>query len=119
MAKAKTLADKLLLKAGMTAALINAPSHLDSAADLPRTQRAAEADAVLVFASKARDLQKVPERLKDGARLWVCYPKAGKLDTDLSRDALWPLMEKRGWEGVRLVAVDDTWSAMAFRRKER
>jgi hypothetical protein len=119
MAKAKTVGDKLLLKAGMTAATINAPAHLDSIADLPRTQRAGEADAVLVFATKARDLEKVPDRLKSGARLWVCYPKAGKLDTDLSRDTLWPLMEKRGWEGVRLVALDETWSGMAFRRKER
>lgn len=116
MPKAKTLADKLLFKPGMTAALINPPAGLP---DLPRTQRTGEADAVLLFASRARDLEKLPERFKAGARLWVCYPKAGKLETDLSRDTLWPLMEKRGWEGVRLVAIDETWSGMAFRRKER
>lgn len=79
----------------------------------------ANADAVLLFATRARDLDTIPGGLKDGARLWVCYPKAGKLETDLSRDTLWPEMEKRGWEGVRLVAIDETWSAMAFRRKER
>ena len=54
--------------------------------------------------------------LGDEARLWVAYPKAGKLDTDLNRDTLWPLLEKKGVEGVRLVALDDTWSAMMFRR---
>ena len=37
-------------------------------------------------------------------------------DTDLNRDTLWPLLEKKGFEGVRLVALDDTGSAMMFRR---
>jgi hypothetical protein len=111
MPKAKTLADKLLLKPGQTAALINPPA---GAPDLP-PGKPADATAVVVFAARQKDLAKVPARVREGARLWVCYPKAGKLDTDLSRDTLWPLMEKKGWKGVRLVALDATWSAMAFR----
>jgi hypothetical protein len=114
MPKAKKLADKLLLKPGMTAALINAPAKVP---DLPRARDAKSADAVIVFAAHARDLARVPKSIGETARLWVCYPKAGKLETDLSRDKLWPLMEERGWEGVRLVALDDSWSGMAFRRK--
>src|SRR5512140_2799002 len=110
MPKAKTLAEKLLLKPGETAKLINAPKD---APDLPKGE---PARAVIVFAAKARNLARVPKAVPASARLWVCYPKAGKLDTDLSRNTLWPLMKEKGWEGVRLVAVDDTWSAMAFRR---
>lgn len=42
-------------------------------------------------------------------------PKAGKLGTDLNRDKLFKLVEPHGIEGVRLVSIDDTWSAMRFR----
>ena len=38
------------------------------------------------------------------------------LGTDLNRDALWKLMEPEGFEGVRLVSLDETWSAMMFRK---
>ncbi len=107
MPKAKTLADKLLLKKGQGARLVNAP---DPAPEIP-----AGDDATILFATTHKDLGKAPRAPK--GRLWVCYPKAGKLGTDLSRDALWQAMEKKGWEGVRLVALDDTWSAMAFRSK--
>jgi hypothetical protein len=111
MPKAKTLADKLLLKPGETAKVINAPK------DAPSLPTGEPAKAVIVFAARAKDLARVPKSVPAAARLWVCYPKAGKLDTDLSRDKLWPLMQEKGWEGVRLVALDDTWSAMAFRRE--
>ena len=47
-------------------------------------------------------------------RLWH---KAKKLGTDLNRDSLWKLLEPQGFEGVRLVSLDDTWSGMMFRRK--
>jgi hypothetical protein len=39
-----------------------------------------------------------------------------QLGTDLNRDILWQELKKKGFEGVRLVALDDTWSAMMFRR---
>jgi hypothetical protein len=43
-------------------------------------------------------------------------PKGGKrAGTDLNRDILWSLVEQHGWAGVRLVAIDDTWSSMRFR----
>ena len=116
MPKAKNIADKLLLKRGMTIAAVNAPAGIPDLG--PRAKSVKDADAVVVFAAKAKEVA-VPKAVPQRARLWVCYPKAGKLGTDLSRDTLWPLMEKRGYEGVRLVSIDDTWSAMAFRPKER
>ena len=114
MPKAKSVAEKLLLKPGMTIATVNAPR--DAPALGPVAKDVETADAVVVFAVHAAEV-KIPEGMQAKARLWICYPKAGKLGTDLSRDTLWPLMEKRGFEGVRLVAIDGTWSAMAFRRK--
>ena len=49
------------------------------------------------------------------AVLWIAYPKAGKLDTDLNRDVLWKLLDGNGIRPVRQIAIDDTWSAMRFR----
>jgi len=118
--KAKSVADKLLAK-GAKIALVGAPADqrgLFEPEDI--TSDAKKAGLLLLYAANEAALEKqlgsAVKSLGEEARLWVAYPKAGKLDTDLSRDTLWPLLEKKGFEGVRLVALDDTWSAMMFRR---
>jgi hypothetical protein len=118
--RAKSVAEKLLAK-GAKIALVGAPADQRDLFDGAEvTKEAKNAGLVLVYAASRAALEKqlasAVKALSEGARLWVAYPKAGKLDTDLSRDALWPLLEKKGFEGVRLVALDDTWSAMMFRR---
>jgi hypothetical protein len=77
-------------------------------------------DLVQLFARDAAELAELLpgaiQAVKDGALLWVAYPKGGKrAGTDLNRDILWSLVEQHGWAGVRLVAIDDTWSSMRFR----
>ena|SRR5256885_1513702 len=118
--KAKSVTDKLLAK-GAKIALIGAPEgqrDLFDSADIAIDAK--KAGVVLVYAANKAALEKqlasAVKALGDEARLWVAYPKAGNLDTDLNRDTLWPLLEKKGLEGVRLVALDETWSAMMFRR---
>src|SRR3954470_22372052 len=118
--KAKTVSDKLLAK-GAKIALVGAPSDQRDLFDPAEIARAAKgAGLVLLYAANRAVLEKqlasAVKALGPDARLWVAYPKAGKLDTDLNRDTLWPLLEKKGFEGVRLVALDETWSAMMFRR---
>ncbi len=112
------LGKKLLLKPGMKVALVGEP------ADQRPLYRGIEtnsgtAGAVVLYAANAKDLAAaLPDARKQlgaGARLWVAYPKSKKLGTDLNRDALRKLMEPEGFEGVRLVSLDDTWSAMMFR----
>jgi len=56
------------------------------------------------------------DQVLPGTMLWVCYPKPGKLETDLGRDKLWMFMKGRGFEPVRVVSVDDTWSAFSFKK---
>jgi hypothetical protein len=98
--KAKSAADKLLAK-GAKIALVGAPAGQRDLFDPAEISRDAKAAAlVLVYAANRAALDKQ-------------LPGA---DTDLNRDTLWPLLEKKGFEGVRLVALDDTWSAMMFRR---
>ena len=49
--------------------------------------------------------------------LWFCYPKKSskKYSTDLDRDHGWKSLNDSGLFGVRMVSVDDDWSAFRFR----
>ena len=113
------LGKKLLLKPGMKVALVGEPADQRSLYDGIETSSRTP-DAVVVYAATAKDLAAAlpgaRKRLGADGRLWIAYPKAKKLGTDLNRDSLWKQMEPAGFEGVRLVSLDDTWSAMMFRK---
>jgi hypothetical protein len=77
------------------------------------------ADAVVLWATREAHLPKhkaTIEQVLPGTTLWVCYPKPGRLETDLGRDKLWTWMKGLGFEPVRVVSVDDTWAAFSFKR---
>ncbi|MBN1560353.1 hypothetical protein JW998_08890 [candidate division KSB1 bacterium] len=52
--------------------------------------------------------------------LWFAYPKKSskKYVTDITRDSGWQPLGDLGFENVRMVAIDDDWSAVRFRRVE-
>lgn len=54
--------------------------------------------------------------LADGV-LWFCYLKktSVKYDSDITRDHGWKALNDSGFQGIRMVAMDDDWSAMRFR----
>lgn len=122
------LAKKLQLKPGAKVALVNAPAGMaKKLVPLPDGAKVAgpraHADAVIGFAKDRAELARVaPQAIgRVGADhlVWLCYPKGGaKAKTDLNRDVLWELVaDGHGLEGVTLVAIDETWSAMRFRPK--
>ena len=49
--------------------------------------------------------------------LWFTYPKktSKKLSSDIDRDHGWEVLKDRGFDKVRLVAIDEDWSALRFR----
>lgn len=49
--------------------------------------------------------------------LWFCYPKktSKKLSSDLERDRGWKALNDAGFFGIRMVSIDDDWSATRFR----
>jgi len=49
--------------------------------------------------------------------LWFCYPKksSNKYNTDLDRDHGWKTLIDSGLHGIRMVSVDNDWSAFRFR----
>jgi hypothetical protein len=54
------------------------------------------------------------------AILWMVYPKgtSKKYRCEFNRDSGWPMLGAAGFEPVRMVAVDEDWSALRFRRVE-
>ncbi len=107
------LAAKLQLKE-QAICILNAPAGLQL--DL---SQAADAPAVLVFATNAAELADHANAAIDAASkdalAWIAYPKAGKLGTDLNRDKLWEALNGKGIRPVRQISIDDTWSALRFR----
>jgi hypothetical protein len=49
--------------------------------------------------------------------LWFAYPKksSGKYSSNIDRDHGWKTLNDSGFYGIRLVSVDDDWSALRFR----
>jgi hypothetical protein len=52
--------------------------------------------------------------------LWFCYPKktSKKYKTDIDRDHGWKALNDSGLYGIRLVSIDEDWSAFRFRNKK-
>lgn len=49
--------------------------------------------------------------------LWFCYPKKSskKAISALSRDYGWKTLNDTGFYGIRMISIDETWSALRFR----
>jgi hypothetical protein len=54
------------------------------------------------------------------AVIWFAYPKgtSKRHSCEFNRDSGWKVIEDAGFESVRMVAIDEDWSALRFRRKE-
>ncbi len=54
------------------------------------------------------------------AIVWMVYPKktSKKYRCEFDRDSGWAVLGAAGFEPVRMVAIDEDWSALRFRRAE-
>jgi hypothetical protein len=52
--------------------------------------------------------------------LWFAYPKGSskRFQCDFNRDTGWAVLGEKDFEPVRMVAIDEDWSALRFRRVE-
>ena len=59
-------------------------------------------------------------RAAGDAVIWFAYPKGAskRYRCEFNRDTGWAAVGATGFEGVRLVAIDEDWSALRFRRTE-
>lgn len=120
----KSLAEKLLLKPGLGALIQNAPTPapLELPAEVRSVTDPASADVLLLYVNSQAELaEHAPTLLsgyRDGAVLWLAYPKkSSKVAKDLSRDSSWLPLEAADFLPVTQIALDETWSALRFRRR--
>ena len=123
---------KLNLKNQKTVVILNAPVSFETNIDSIRDQASAvtslegisEIEFIMVFVTKQTEIDdvvpKVAPLLKGDAVLWMCYPKgtSKKYKCDFNRDTGWKVMGPYDLETVRMVAIDEDWSALRFKKVE-
>ena len=124
----QSLLEKLQLKDEKNLLIQGLPSTVEKqivknafAKNVTPLLKARKIDFALVFAISHKQLhdilRDVVPALHEDAKLWVAYPKvSSKIVSDLTRDCNWECISKFGFEGVRLIALDNIWSAMRFKR---
>ncbi len=81
----------------------------------------AEYDFVLVFVKSKQEIFDSIKLIKgvvsEDVTLWVAYPKKSskKYTSDISRENGWQPLGDIVFEGVRMEAIDNDWSALRFR----
>ena len=123
---------KLNLKDQTTVIILNAPDSFEGNMDSIRDQAdivtsldgILEIEFVMVFVTKQTEIDavvpKIAPLLKGDAILWMCYPKgtSRKYKCDFNRDTGWKVMVPYDLETVRMVAIDEDWSALRFKKVE-
>jgi hypothetical protein len=116
------LAAKLGLRNGMRAVLIGAPAtvarHMRSAGADLRAQLRGRFDHIHLFTTRSAELDRRFPRLRDrlnpGGRLWVSWPKARQLETDLTLPEVIRIGYEHGLVESKTIGVDETWAAIKF-----
>jgi len=125
----QTLVEKLNYKGQERIALINSDESFASAIsnDLTNVIIDKEIDPrypygfIIVFAKNTTEVNHITcaalhNLIADGV-LWFCYPKKSskRYKSDLDRDHGWEVLNNSGFHGIRMVSIDDDWSALRFR----
>lgn len=118
----RTVAQKMGIKQGSRAHLVSAPSPVVFAMHLPPLAISPELDGQfdylhLFTTSQARVGDSFPTlkgHLTAAGMLWVSWPKAKQLGTDLSLPTVIRIGYSHGMVESTCLSVDDTWSALKF-----
>lgn len=79
---------------------------------------------IIIFVKNVSEVEQIASitihNLRDDGVLWFCYPKktSKKYSSDIDRDHGWKVLNDSGLYGIRLVSIDDDWSAYRFRNKK-
>lgn len=123
---------KLNYKAQPEIAVINAPVEFAPVVDEMRplatlvtdVQQIQTGDFAIAFVKTQQEVDELgpllADKLKGDCILWMTYPKGSskKHKCDFNRDTGWAVLGQLGFEPVRMVAIDEDWSALRFRRVE-
>jgi len=123
----RSLSDKLGIKAGMRAALVNPPDGYPLPDEVERVELPAESlDFIHAFFTSRAEFEAVFPMLKaslaPAGMLWVSwYKKAARIPTDLDENIIREIGLAQGLVDVKVAAVDERWSGLKFvyRLKDR
>jgi hypothetical protein len=118
----RTVAQKMGIRPGIRAHLVAAPSPAVLALQLPTLEISPELDGhfdyLHLFTTSQACMEDSFPTLKDhlsaSGMLWVSWPKAKKLGTDLSLPTVIRIGYSHGMVESTCLSVDDTWSALKF-----
>ncbi|MEJ7586502.1 MAG: YdeI/OmpD-associated family protein [Ferruginibacter sp.] len=131
LAPSQSLLEKLQLKDEKNLLIQGLPSTVEKqfvkisfAKNVTPLLKSRKIDFALIFAISHKQLQDilrdVVPALHEDAKLWIAYPKvSSKIVSDLSRDCNWGCISHFGFEEVRLIAVDNIWSAVRFKKADK
>jgi hypothetical protein len=122
----KSVAQKLMIKPGYKVLLVNAPDNYETTlGKLPEgveilQNTAPNIDLIQVFLTSEAELEAhlsmLPPLLKPTGILWVCYPKGTpKIPVDINRNSIDSYANTLGLQGVAMIAIDNTWSALRLK----
>ncbi len=128
----ESLLEKLNYKGQQRIAVINAekgfslasPGELEGVQVDNKIDQRFPYDYMIIFVRQIKEVEKLApvalhNLVADGI-LWFCYPKKSskKFSSDVDRDHGWNALTDEGFYGIRLVSVDEDWSALRFRNRK-
>jgi len=123
--------DKLNLKDQKQILVLNSPESFEPELKSLRgiaiqrdLKNAADTEFALAFVTQQKEVdtlgKAIAKKAKGDAVVWFAYPKGSskKYKSEINRDAGWQVLGDSGFEPVRMVAIDEDWSAVRFRRAD-
>lgn len=118
----KTVAQKMGIKENAKTHFFNAPKEAIEAIALPNIEQvktlSGEFDYIHLFVKQGSEqlaiFSKLKEHLKLDGMLWVSWPKAGQLNTDLSLPKVIKIGYEFGLVESTCLSVNSVWSAIKF-----
>ena len=113
---------KMGIKPGMRAIFVNAPAETIPTMDLPeldvKETLRGEFDYIHFFVKNQADFHEqfptLKEHLKNTGMLWVSWPKARQLGTDLTLPVVIKIGYDYGLVESKCLSINATWSALKF-----
>ncbi len=126
-----SLFDKMNLKDQREIVVLNVPAsfepELAALKNVDILRDAVKAKKIqfgLAFAVTQAELdnaaQAFAKRAEGDAVLWFAYPKGSskRYQCEFNRDSGWNVIRAAGFDSVRIISIDEDWSALRFRRVE-
>ena len=122
----KPVSQKLMIREGRKVLFVNEPKGYRDSIGLPKKvdvlKALQNADIIQVFVNSRKELEEQLPRLKkyisQNGMLWVTYRKgSSKTKSDINRDSIYEYGLSVGLQGVAMIAVDESWSALRMRVK--